>query len=58
MQDYRELKVAEKHVRNKWDEKKVPQLLLCGEWLRAAGFEPGDKCTIKVEKGRLTILYI
>jgi hypothetical protein len=58
MQDYRKLKVAEKHVRNKWNEKKVPELKLCGEWLRNAGFEPGDNCTIKVEKGRITILYI
>lgn len=35
--------------------KTVPQIILQGNWLEQAGFQPGDQVTIKVEDGQLTI---
>jgi hypothetical protein len=58
MQEFRKIKTQEKWEKRKWEEKKVPQLTLKGEWLKAAGFEIGVTCSIKVENGRLTILSI
>lgn len=58
MQEFRKIKTQEKWERRKWFNKKTPQILLKGEWLKVAGFEAGSNCSIKVEKGRLTILSI
>lgn len=58
MQDFRKIKAQTAIVKNKYSKKKVPQLLLKGEWLKAAGFDAGNSCSIKVENGRLTILSI
>jgi hypothetical protein len=33
----------------------LPQIRLQGKWLRKAGFAPGGRIRVVVEKGRLTI---
>ena len=58
MEKFRKIKIQDKYEKRKWDTKLVPSLKLQGEWLRAAGFTGGENCTIKVERGRLTILSI
>jgi hypothetical protein len=58
MESFRKIKTQEKYERRKWDLKTVPQILLKGEWLKAAGFEAGTNCSVKVENGRLTILSL
>ena len=37
MEDFRKIKAQTAIVKNKYSKKKVPQLLLKGEWLKAAG---------------------
>jgi hypothetical protein len=58
MQNYRKIKISNRFEKRKWDQKLVPALMLKGEWLKEAGFEADSHCSIKVEKGRLTLLCI
>ena len=51
----RSLKVSVQTVKNPRSESHFPRCLLTGAWLRAAGFEIGDRVTVEVEQGRLTI---
>lgn len=44
--DVRSLKIQPKFIRNKYSEKEVPELKLCGEWLRNLGFHFGERVTI------------
>lgn len=39
----------------KWSTQLVPFLRLSGNWLAIAGFNPGDKVTVRVENGALVI---
>jgi toxic protein SymE len=58
MQNFRNIKIQDKFERRKWANKLVPSLKLQGEWLREAGFTSGENCSIKVERGRLTIIAL
>ncbi len=51
---YRNLKVGEYSQNEKW----VPLIRLQGQWLAAAGIEPGDQVIIKVENGKLEIVKV
>jgi hypothetical protein len=56
--DYRKIKTSMQKVKTKYFMQEVPQLLLKGKWLEEAGFEANIMTTIKVEKGRITILNL
>ncbi|WP_345122606.1 SymE family type I addiction module toxin [Hymenobacter antarcticus] len=51
----RRLKVAPRYARLPPDLKITSSLHLCGDWLRNAGFVPGDVVSVEVTLGRLTI---
>jgi hypothetical protein len=51
----RRLKVAPRYVRLEPDLKITSSLRLSGDWLRKAGFAPGDRVAVEVTLGRLTI---
>lgn len=39
----------------KWNTQFVPFIRLGGNWLTQAGFNPGEKVTVRVENGALII---
>ena len=39
----------------KWSTQFVPFIRLGGNWLALAGFHPGERVTVRVEKGALII---
>ena len=45
-------------MKTKYFTAEVPQLILKGKWLEEAGFDANIMTTIKVEKGRITILNL
>ncbi|MCC6311581.1 MAG: type I toxin-antitoxin system SymE family toxin [Trueperaceae bacterium] len=51
--DRRTLTVSALHGRD--GRTVVPWLRLSGQWLRQAGFEPGAKYVVTVERGRLVL---
>lgn len=54
--DVREIKIQPQYRRNSLiNDKIVPSLLLCGNWLERAGFYPGDHVKIIVQDGLLVI---
>lgn len=44
--DVRSLKIQPKTRFNKYSEKDVPEIKLCGEWLQSLGFEQGARVTV------------
>ncbi|MBE5221087.1 MULTISPECIES: SymE family type I addiction module toxin [Pectobacterium] len=36
----------------------TPKIILCGKWLRDAGFETGQNVTVKIADGCLTLLPV
>jgi hypothetical protein len=58
MTEFRKLKIQPKYIGRKNDLRSLPQLLLKGKWFEEAGFEPGCYCSLKIEKGRITILNL
>ena len=58
MEKFRKLKTQKKYIGGTYNLRVIPQLLLKGQWLLDAGFEPGINCSLKVEKGRITILSL
>lgn len=57
----RALTVSVQTVKNTWGrppatESHFPKCTLTGAWLRAAGFEIGDRITVEVEEGKLTVV--
>lgn len=58
MTNYRKVKTQRKFDKRDWGHVTVPSLILKGKWLEDAGFDSGMQCSVKVEKGRLTILAI
>ncbi|MCE6991300.1 SymE family type I addiction module toxin [Dyadobacter sp. CY323] len=44
--DVRSLSIQAKLRRNVYEEKSIPEIKLCGEWLRNLGFEFGEKVKI------------
>ena len=51
----RNLKIQPKIRINKWGQKKVPEIRLCGNWLNAFGFTPEHRVLITASEGRLII---
>ena len=51
----RKITIGRRFVKNSWSESFFPKCTLAGAWLRAAGFEIGDKVVVVVEKGKVTI---
>ena len=37
-------------------DKSTPKIILSGKWLRAAGFDTGDKVTVKVMDGCIVVM--
>jgi len=37
-------------------DRSTPNLILSGKWLRAAGFDTGDKVTVKVMDGCIVVM--
>ena len=52
----RSLTVSVQTVKNTWSESHFPKCTLVGAWLRTAGFEVGDRVTVEVEEGKLTVI--
>ncbi len=52
----RRLKVAPHYLRLQPNLKITSSLHLCGDWLRNAGFAPGDTVLVEITSGRLTIM--
>lgn len=44
--DVRSLKIQPKTRFNKYSQKDVPEIKLCGEWLQSLGFEQGTRVTV------------
>lgn len=54
--DIRSIKIQPFYRVTLWDATKiVPSLFLCGNWLEAAGFQPGDRVRIIVQDDLLII---
>ncbi|MDO7846494.1 SymE family type I addiction module toxin [Hymenobacter sp. M29] len=51
----RRLKVAPLYTRLSPELKVTSKLRLSGDWLKAAGFAPGDFASVEVGQGRLII---
>jgi hypothetical protein len=51
----RRLKVTAAFQRRKYTCCFVPQLNLCGKWLSANGFKPGDEVSIEVVENQIII---
>lgn len=52
----RQLTISRLYVpHNSWNSRFVPFIRICGIWLKECGFEQGQKVTVKIEQGRLTI---
>ncbi len=44
--EVRSLKIQPKTRFNKYSHKDVPEIKLCGDWLRSLGFEQGERVTV------------
>lgn len=44
--EVRSLKIQPKTRFNKYSQKEVPEIKLCGEWLQHLGFEAGARVTV------------
>ncbi|NIJ51708.1 SymE family type I addiction module toxin [Dyadobacter arcticus] len=52
----RQLKIYPKYQRtSQWRTKFVPEIKLCGEWLKDLGFDHGEHITVRFEDDRLII---
>ncbi|MEO6282513.1 MAG: SymE family type I addiction module toxin [Dyadobacter sp.] len=52
----RQLKIYPKYQRtSQWRTKFVPEIKLCGEWLKNLGFDHGEHITVRFEDHRLII---
>jgi Toxin SymE, type I toxin-antitoxin system len=60
MNDYKKIKIAKKYVDDPIYPRMniVPNISFGGQWLLDAGFDPGNTVSMKIEKGRITILSI
>lgn len=43
---------------NVYSRKKVPKILICGNWLESLGFRPGDKIRISSHQKKMVIKKI
>ncbi len=48
MAKYKTLKVYSKYQRRKYGYARIPEIRLCGKWLKDLGFNIGDEITIEV----------
>lgn len=53
--DMRTLTISKLFRPLKWRTQFVPWIRLSGNWLAMAGFNPGEKVTVRVENGSLII---
>lgn len=44
--EVRSLKIQPKRRFNKYSQKDVPEIKLCGDWLRDLGFQMGERVTV------------
>lgn len=44
--EVRSLKIQPKRRVNKYSHKDVPEIKLCGDWLRELGFQMGERVTV------------
>lgn len=44
--DVRSLKIQPKTRYNRYSQKDVPEIKLCGDWLRELGFQLGERVTV------------
>lgn len=51
----RSLKIQPKTRTNKYGQKDVPEIKLCGEWLKQLGFEHGTRVTVTLMREFLII---
>ena len=52
----RSLKIAESYIFRKWQPAKInPKIIISGNWLKNAGFEPGEQINIEVHQNKLII---
>jgi hypothetical protein len=51
----RNLTVEPHYYRTTWREKKTSKIRLKGKWLEKAGFLPGDRVDVKVDKKKILI---
>ncbi|TLV00913.1 SymE family type I addiction module toxin [Dyadobacter luticola] len=52
----RQLKIYPKYQRtSQWRAKFVPEIKLCGEWLKDLGFDYGEHIMVKFENDKLII---
>lgn len=51
----RQLKVYPKHRRNFRKDVIVPEIRLCGQWLKQAGFNSGKTVSVQIENNKLVI---
>jgi len=51
----RNLKIQPKTRCNKYSQKDVPEIKLCGDWLQKLGFEYGDRVTVTTMQNLLII---
>ncbi len=51
----RSLKIQPKFRSNKYSQKEVPEIKLCGEWLKQFGFEHGERVTVTSMENLLII---
>ena len=58
MKKTRVLKIYTKTRFNKWDQSTVPEIRLCGEWLKDAGFKEGNKIEVEVGSGVMVLKLI
>jgi len=53
--DVRSLKIQPKRRFNKYSQKDVPEIKLCGDWLKNLGFQLGSRVTVISMKNLLII---
>ena len=41
-----------------WKGRKIPLMMLCGEWLAEAGFQPKDSAMVAIYKNTLIIRHV
>lgn len=55
MKNTRVLKIYTKIRFNKWTHSAVPEIRLCGKWLKEAGFNEGSRVEVEVGSGVMVL---
>ena len=58
MKKTRILKIHERVRFNKWSQTSVPEIRLCGKWLKEAGFNEDDRVEVKISKGVMILKLV